>query len=67
MCGQVSNNEHATSHHLTRLNVEFAGLIAMCNMIYTHYARGSVFISQGETYFATFVMPLELNSGVLSS
>ena len=26
MCGQVSNNEHATSHHLTRLN-----LIATCN------------------------------------
>ena len=32
MCGQVSNNEHATSHHLTRLNVEFADLIATCNI-----------------------------------
>ena len=32
MCGQVSNNEHATSHYLTRLNVEFADLIATCNM-----------------------------------
>ena len=31
MCGQVSNNEHVTSHHLTRLNVEFADLIATCN------------------------------------
>ena len=30
MCSQVSNNEHATSHHLTRLNVEFADLIATC-------------------------------------
>ena len=32
MCGQVPNNEHATSHHLTRLNAEFADLIATCNM-----------------------------------
>ena len=31
MCSQVSNNEHATSHHLTRLNVEFAYLIATYN------------------------------------
>ena len=32
-CGQVSNNEHATSHHLTRLNVEFADLIATCKTL----------------------------------
>ena len=31
MCNQVSNNEHATPRHLTRLNVEFADLIATCN------------------------------------
>ena len=31
MCGQVSKNEHATFHHLTRLNVESAYLIATCN------------------------------------
>ena len=30
---QVSNNEHATSHHLTRPNVKFADLIATCNII----------------------------------
>ena len=33
MYGQLSNNEQATSHHLTRLNVEFADLIATCNII----------------------------------
>ena len=33
MCGHVSNNEHATSHHLTRLNVESADLIATCNKV----------------------------------
>ena len=34
MCGQVSNNEHTTSHDLTRLNVEFEDLIAACNRLY---------------------------------
>ena len=32
MCGQVSNNEYATSNHQTRLNVEFADLTATCNI-----------------------------------
>ena len=37
MCGHVSNNEHAKSHHITRLNFEFADLIASCNNIQTWY------------------------------
>ena len=28
----MSNEVHATSHHLTRLNIEFASLIAKCNI-----------------------------------
>ena len=30
---QISNYLHATSRHLTRLNVEFADLIATCNLL----------------------------------
>ena len=37
MYGQVSNNEHVTPHHLTRLNVEFADLIATCNKDMSHF------------------------------
>ena len=32
-CSQVSNAVHMTSHHLTRMNVEFASLIATYNTI----------------------------------
>ena len=32
-CSQVSNDVHATSHHLTRLKVKFANFIAMYNKL----------------------------------
>ena len=52
MCSQLSNTVHATSHHLTRLNVEFADLIATCNnQIWT------VSLSMGSSNFADITCP----------
>ena len=51
MYDQVSNNEHAMSHHLTRLNVEFVDLIATCN-IFLFLADGMMENGDGAPHFS---------------